>query len=253
MPANTNQPRFDDYQFQHGPRPVGHAESTGEGLRVTNGIGWDDYERMGTETHKPRNPMWIPPFAASVPKIRKVILYRAWQYCYAGGHLPDKVDWQELNQRATAKALAKQISPSASAYEHEILAKHQDSVRRLTYMELQAAVCLSPASFEDFASLYDAANPSTESDKALVAGYWLQIIQGTSDWSGFSANKELRNLGHGVENITVALGALIDSTPRLVMQTHKAGKTKQARKKYKVTGERIKRVKQMMAGTAEKE
>jgi hypothetical protein len=104
----------------------------------------------------------------------------------------------------------------------------------------------APSIFNDFASLYDAANPTTEADKALVAGYWLQVIQSTAEWSGFSANAELRNLGHGVENITIALGALIDSTPRLVMQTHKAGKTKQARKKYNLTNEGIRRIKQML-------
>lgn len=82
----------------------------------------------------------------------------------------------------------------------------------------------APGTFSDFAALYDASNPTTEADKALVAGYWLQVIQGNADWGGFSANKELKNLGHGVQNITFALGALIDSTPRLVMQTHKSGK-----------------------------
>ena len=112
---------------------------------------------------------------------------------------------------------------------------------------------VAPNTFSDFASLYDAADPTVEADKALVAGYWLQVIQGNADWGGFSANKELKNLGHGVENITIALGALIDSTPRLVMQTHKAGKTKQARKEYKMTNEGIKRVKQMLAGNGGQE
>lgn len=106
----------------------------------------------------------------------------------------------------------------------------------------------TPGSFTDFASLYDAANPTTEADKALVAGYWVQVLQGSADWNGFSANKELKNLGHGVDNITIAFSALIDSSPRLVMQTHKAGKTKQARKKYKLTNEGIRRVRQMLAG-----
>jgi len=111
----------------------------------------------------------------------------------------------------------------------------------------------APGTFSDFPSLYDAANPATEADKALVAGYWLQVIHGNADWGGFNANKELKNLGHGVENITVALGALIDSTPRLVMQTHKSGKAKQARKKYKMTNEGIRRVKQMLAGNGGQE
>lgn len=108
----------------------------------------------------------------------------------------------------------------------------------------------TPDTPTDIALLYDAANPSTEADKALVIGYWLQVIQGNSDWTGFSVNKALNNLGHGVKNITVALSALIDSTPRLVMQTHKSGKAKQARKKYKMTNEGIKRVKQMLAGNS---
>jgi hypothetical protein len=111
----------------------------------------------------------------------------------------------------------------------------------------------SSDTFSDFASLYDAANPTTEADKALVAGYWIQVIQGNTDWGSFSPNKELRNLGHGVENITVALSSLIDSTPRLVMQTHKSGKAKQARKKYKLTNEGIRRVKQMLAGNGGQE
>jgi hypothetical protein len=110
-----------------------------------------------------------------------------------------------------------------------------------------------PVTFSDFASLYDAANPTSDAEKALVAGYWLQTIQGNSDWKGFSANKEVKNLGHGVGNITVSLNQLIDSEPRLVMQTHKGGKTKQARKKYKLTGEGIKRVKQMLSGSAAEE
>ncbi len=111
----------------------------------------------------------------------------------------------------------------------------------------------TPGAFADVASLYDAANPTTEADKALVVGYWFQVVQGNADFTGFSVNKELSNLGHGVKNITVALGSLIDSTPRLVIQTHKSGKSKQARKKYKVTGEGIKRVKQMLAGNGGQE
>lgn len=109
------------------------------------------------------------------------------------------------------------------------------------------------SAFADVASLYDAANPTTEADKALVVGYWFQVVQGNADFNGFSVNKELSNLGHGVKNITVALGSLIDSTPRLVIQTHKSGKSKQARKKYKVTGEGIKRLKQMLAGNGGQE
>lgn len=35
-----------------------------------------------------------------------------------------------------------------------------------------------PPEFEDFASLVDATQPTTDSMRALVAGYWLQACQG---------------------------------------------------------------------------
>lgn len=119
--------------------------------------------------------------------------------------------------------------------------------------ESEGGVAGEVGTFADFASLYDAANPPTDAEKALVAGYWLQVVQGKPDWDGFSANKALRNLGHAASNITVALSQLIDRSPRLVIQTHKAGKTRQARKKYKVTGEGIKRVRQLLSNAPSQE
>lgn len=104
--------------------------------------------------------------------------------------------------------------------------------------------------YPDFSSLYEAATPSTDAERALVAGYWLQIIQHKAHWDGFSANKELKNLGHGTTDITSRLSLLINQKPQLVMQTRKSGKTRQAHKQYKVTGEGIKRVREMLSGTA---
>ena len=104
--------------------------------------------------------------------------------------------------------------------------------------------------FADIASLYDSASPRTEAEKALVVGYWLQVVQGNSDWESFSVNKDLKNLGHGVGNITDALDKLIERTPRLVIQTRKSGTSRQARKRYKLTSEGIKKVKQMLSGAS---
>lgn len=102
--------------------------------------------------------------------------------------------------------------------------------------------------FETVADLFDSANPTTEPQKALVVGYWLQIVQGQSDFDSMSANSELKNLGHGVGNITRALENLINRKPRLVIQTRKGGTSKQARKKYKLTVEGIRAVKAMISG-----
>ena len=92
-----------------------------------------------------------------------------------------------------------------------------------------------PLGSESFPDLYHAADPQTDIDRALVAGYFLGRGQERVEFTGMDANKELKNLGHPVGNITDALQALIDRRPALVMQTAKSGSSRQARKKYKLT------------------
>jgi hypothetical protein len=111
----------------------------------------------------------------------------------------------------------------------------------------------NPADFEDFASLADACNPGTDSLRALVAGYWLQVVQGAQSFDAQSANKELKNLGHPSGNITMALGTLIKQKPSLVLQLRKSGNTKQARKLYKVTESGVRKIRSMLSGTEDAE
>ena len=89
--------------------------------------------------------------------------------------------------------------------------------------------------FRDLAELYAAASPENDSDKALVAGYWSQFLQGQPDFAAQAINSSLKDLGHGVSNITSAFNTLKAQKPALVMQLKKAGTTKQARKTYKLT------------------
>jgi len=103
-------------------------------------------------------------------------------------------------------------------------------------------------SFSSFAELYDAAQPKSQSDKALVAGYWLQQSLGGDNFDSFSINKELKNLGEGVPNITSALDTLKGQKPALVLQLKKSGKSRQARKTYKVTVAGLKNVENMLGG-----
>jgi len=95
--------------------------------------------------------------------------------------------------------------------------------------------------FTDPADLFEKANPRSAREKALVIGYWLQYCQGAAEFEAQQVNKHLKNLGHRISNITSALGRLMKTRPQLVVQTKKAGTTKQARKKYKVTeaGKRV--------------
>ena len=107
--------------------------------------------------------------------------------------------------------------------------------------------------FEDFASLVDAAHPETDQMRALVAGYWLQACKGGPSFDAQSANTELKHLGHPSSNITVALGALINQKPALVLQLRKSGNTKQARKSYKITESGIRKVRAMLSDTGDVE
>jgi hypothetical protein len=105
--------------------------------------------------------------------------------------------------------------------------------------------------YEDVASLYTAAAPRTDPERAMVVGYWFQAHQGMKDFDAQRVNAELKNMGHGVGNITEAFTRLIDRKPQYVIQTRKSGTSRQARKLYRVTNEGIKRVQAMLGGQHE--
>jgi hypothetical protein len=102
--------------------------------------------------------------------------------------------------------------------------------------------------FTDLASFYDAANPQDNGERVLVVAYWFQQIQLATELESQQINKELKQLGHGIDNITKAVSALTGAKPRLAIQIKKSGSTRQARKTFKLTTEGIKRVKTMLAG-----
>jgi hypothetical protein len=102
--------------------------------------------------------------------------------------------------------------------------------------------------FATFAEFFAAFDPLTESDKALAAGYWIQVGEKADSFDAQRANKELKHLGHAVGNITNALSALMQLKPAPVVQLKKAGSTRQARKTYKVTGAGVKIVEDKLGG-----
>lgn len=102
--------------------------------------------------------------------------------------------------------------------------------------------------FPTFAELFEAAHPETQAEMALVAGYWVQVCQGQENFDSFTANRELKHLGHVLKNITVALEVLKKEKPALVLQLAKSGKSKQARKTYKLTVAGIKAVEAKING-----
>lgn len=86
-----------------------------------------------------------------------------------------------------------------------------------------------------FADLYYAASPSTSAEKAMVGGYWHQIIREDQVFTGAAVNKELQNVGEALVNVTDAFNQLMAKKPKLAIQTKKSGKSQQSRKQYKLT------------------
>ena len=97
-----------------------------------------------------------------------------------------------------------------------------------------------------FADLYNAAQPSTNAERALVGGYWLQVCQTQDQFTGQVINKQLQDLGHVIGNITNAFTQLKSKKPALAIQVKKSGKSQQARKQYKLTQAGIEAVKVML-------
>jgi hypothetical protein len=102
--------------------------------------------------------------------------------------------------------------------------------------------------YEHFAELFAKAQPKTDADKALVAAYWMQAIQSQGTWQSATLQKELKNLGHGVSNITEALSSNMNKKPQRVIQIQKSGSARQGRKTYKVTHEGLVYVQGMLRG-----
>lgn len=117
--------------------------------------------------------------------------------------------------------------------------------------ESVAAPATSPASapkFNTFAELFSAASPKSSADKALLAGYWLQVCEGAQNFDSASANKILKHLGEGLANVTNAIDTLKNQKPQLALQLRKSGTTQQARKTYMVTAAGTKAVETMLEG-----
>jgi len=101
--------------------------------------------------------------------------------------------------------------------------------------------------FNDLADLVHAAEPSSGPERALVVAYWFQEIEGRDGWGGGDLNTALKNLGTGLANVTNTLDSLQARKPALVMQVAKSGRSRQARKTYKLTAAGIREVSQMIA------
>lgn len=154
-----------------------------------------------------------------------------------------------LNEEARARVLdyvSSRLGVGAVQKARPTITQPSDDDRHEEHVE--SSELGSSSSFSSFAELYDATQPKSQPEKALVGGYWLQVCEGAESFDSYSINKELKNLGEGVANITSALDSLKTQKPALCLQLKKAGKSRQARKTYKVTVAGIKAVEAMIGG-----
>ena len=105
--------------------------------------------------------------------------------------------------------------------------------------------------FNDIADLFATAGPTTDAERALVAGYWFQVHEQNENIVAQTVNTALKHLGHQIGNITSAFDSLMDRSPSLVIQVHKHGKTKQARKRYRLTNAGLQAIRHMLSGQTE--
>lgn len=89
--------------------------------------------------------------------------------------------------------------------------------------------------YESLAELHAALSPDTDAERALIAAYWFQCIEGMPEFGAQTINTALRDLGRRISNITTAFSSLMGQKPQLVVQLKKSGGAKQARKTYKLT------------------
>lgn len=161
---------------------------------------------------------------------------------------------QELN---AIRQVAESLDPLDDGARSRVIAwaaaKYGVRVPSLRTADAGSQIGVAPeARIDQYGSLaefFDAANPGVESEKALVAGLWMQKQSGLATFDSAAVNRELKHLGHGVANITAAFNDLIARRPALAMQTSKSGKAKQARKKYTITRAGEKAVAELLVGT----
>ncbi len=78
----------------------------------------------------------------------------------------------------------------------------------------------------DLPTIFDQANPKTTSERALVVGYYLQVVKDEGEFQSQPVNNELKNLGHPIPNVTDAFTKLMQREPKLVLQTRKTGSSR---------------------------
>jgi len=150
-----------------------------------------------------------------------------------------------------AKKLLDEINAAVASYDailkeqaRDILIKQAFGVDaktpKLTESPKGVAAERGTAGQTAFHQLVEKWTPETQAEWALLGAYFFQVVAGNDSVSALQVNKELKQHGQTLANITVSLEENINQNPALVRQIGKSGKAKQARKKYVLTTAGIK-------------
>jgi hypothetical protein len=151
------------------------------------------------------------------------------------------------------EARSRVLEWSAKKYGVTLAPSGSPSNRRGSGLQPPASPGGGETEFAAFVDLFDQVNPKSEPERALVGGYWFQQVSGQPSFDAHEVNNALKDVGHGVGNITQALNSLQNRKPALVRQMSKSGKTKQARKTYKLTTAGAALVERMLSGASAEE
>lgn len=93
--------------------------------------------------------------------------------------------------------------------------------------------------YQEFAELFNAFNPSSDTEKLLIGAYWSQVVEKNESWYSISINKLLKPTGHGIGKIARVLSGALKEKPAKIIQIKRIGSNPQAKKACKLTTEGI--------------
>ena len=88
---------------------------------------------------------------------------------------------------------------------------------------------------EQFVAVFNRAAPETDSDKVVIAAWFVSEKQGEKEFTSYSIGQMLTAQGHHLSNVSQTVAQLVKKKPALLHQVRKSGKTKQARKLLSIT------------------
>lgn len=99
----------------------------------------------------------------------------------------------------------------------------------------------------DMHEMFASTEASSDAERALLVGYWLQKYEEQTSFTGHQINSTLKHMGVGSSNISAVFGRLIGRRPALVQQISKSGRAQQARKQYRLTSAGIAAAEEILA------